>query len=104
MGDTKKLKQIFDECIKKVKSGEVSQKPSIADKLKLYAWYKQATKGDVKGDCPDDMTEKLKYDKIKRPTPEDKATEPFVAMDQNEKKVPVLLFPPLIVSTSIKSA
>ena len=30
--------------------------------------------------------------------------EPFVAIDQTEKKVAVLLFPPLTVSISIKSA
>ena len=41
---------------------------------------------------------------IKKLSPDDKAIAPFVAIDQNEKKVLVLFFPPLSVSTSIKSA
>ena len=58
----KKLKSEFDVLVIKVKKGDVSKNPSIADKLKLYAWYKQALFGDATGDEPSDFTNKMKYD------------------------------------------
>lgn len=61
----KKLKSEFDNLLIKVKNGDVAKKPSIADKLKLYAWYKQALFGDIKADAPSgvaDFTEKMKHD------------------------------------------
>lgn len=57
----KNLKSEFDEILKKVKNKEVDKTPGIADKLKLYAWYKQALFGDIKGTAPDDITEKMKF-------------------------------------------
>ena len=49
-------------------------------------------------------TLKLKKDKINKPKADDKATDPLVAIDQNEKKVPVSRCPPRAVSKSTKSA
>lgn len=55
------LKSQFDEMVKKVNSSQVDKDPGMADKLKLYALYKQATSGDTSGDCPSDFTGKMKY-------------------------------------------
>ena len=71
---SKNLKAEFDEILKKVKNKEVDKTPGVLDKLKLYAWYKQALFGDVKGEAPDDMTEKMKFEawsKVKGMTKED---------------------------------
>lgn len=46
------LKKTFGELVKKVRGAEVDKKPSQSEKLKLYAWYKQATEGDVAGEAP----------------------------------------------------
>jgi diazepam-binding inhibitor (GABA receptor modulator, acyl-CoA-binding protein) len=55
------LKAQFDEIVEKVTNAEVDKDPGMADKLKLYALYKQATVGDAKGDCPTDFTAKMKH-------------------------------------------
>ena len=55
------LKSQFDEIVKKVTNAEVNKDPGMADKLKLYALYKQATIGDIEGECPTDFTGKMKH-------------------------------------------
>ena len=45
----------------KVTNAEVDKDPGMADKLKLYALYKQATIGDIEGECPTDFTGKMKH-------------------------------------------
>lgn len=52
----------FEALLEKVKNGQVSKQPSQQDKLKLYAWYKQAKEGDAHGERPDDFVGGLKYD------------------------------------------
>ena len=44
------LKARFDQALKDVKS--LKERPSDDDMLELYALYKQATEGDVKGSKP----------------------------------------------------
>ncbi len=44
------LKEAFDQAV--VKSRTLTEKPSNEILLKMYALYKQATEGDVKGDRP----------------------------------------------------
>ena len=61
----KKIKAEFDKLVVKVKNGDVSKTPSINDKLKLYAWYKQALFGDIPSsdlDKSKDFTEKMKQE------------------------------------------
>lgn len=49
------LKADFEKMLKRVKDKDVDKQPSQTEKLKLYAWYKQATEGDVSGDAPGGM-------------------------------------------------
>lgn len=49
------LKADFETMLKRVKDKDVDKQPSQTEKLKLYAWYKQATEGDVSGDAPGGM-------------------------------------------------
>ncbi len=46
------LKQDFENIIEAVKSSKIDFQPNNSQKLKLYAFFKQATVGDVKGECP----------------------------------------------------
>lgn len=46
------LENKFNEMLKKVKDATVDFNPTNSQKLKLYAFYKQATIGDVEGECP----------------------------------------------------
>ena len=46
------LKAGFENLVLRVREGTVSKQPTQTEKLKLYAWYKQATEGDVKGEAP----------------------------------------------------
>lgn len=46
------LQQHFEEMVKKVREATVDFSPTNAQKLKIYAFYKQATEGDVTGECP----------------------------------------------------
>lgn len=52
----------FEQAQKDVHT--LSRKPDAADLLDLYASFKQATEGDVKGDRPGmlNVTGRLKYD------------------------------------------
>lgn len=47
-----KLEQKFNEMIEAVRDATIDFKPDNNQKLKLYAFYKQATEGDVQGKCP----------------------------------------------------
>ena len=57
------LKQDFEAMIEAVKNGTVDFQPSNPQKLKLYAFFKQATIGDVKGESPSmvQMVERAKW-------------------------------------------
>ncbi len=60
---TTQLKNEFNEMVIKVRDATIDFTPSNAQKLKLYAFYKQATVGDVEGDCPSvlHMVERAKW-------------------------------------------
>jgi diazepam-binding inhibitor (GABA receptor modulating acyl-CoA-binding protein) len=57
------LKATFDEAVNYVKTAEGSFKPSQDLKLTMYALFKQATDGDVKGKKPGmlDVVGRTKY-------------------------------------------
>lgn len=57
------LEKKFLEMAKAVRDATVDFKPDNTQKLKLYAFYKQATEGDVKGECPSalKMVERAKW-------------------------------------------
>ena len=44
------LSQVFEQCA--VEVNDLPERPSNEDLLSLYAYYKQATKGDVSGKRP----------------------------------------------------
>lgn len=46
------LENKFTEMLQKVKDATIDFNPTNAQKLKLYAFYKQATIGDIQGECP----------------------------------------------------
>lgn len=57
------LEQKFQNMVVAVKDATIDFQPSNNQKLKLYAFYKQATVGDVEGDCPSiiNMVERAKW-------------------------------------------
>ncbi|WP_116964483.1 acyl-CoA-binding protein [Fastidiosibacter lacustris] len=57
------LEQKFNEMVKAVRNATIEFKPDNTEKLKLYAFYKQATVGDVDGKCPSvlKMVERAKW-------------------------------------------
>lgn len=57
------LQQQFDDMLKAVRDSTIDFKPNNSQKLKLYAFYKQAVDGDVVGDCPSivNMVERAKW-------------------------------------------
>lgn len=57
------LQQKFEEMAQKVREGTIDFSPTNAQKLKIYAFYKQAIEGDVKGECPSviNMIERAKW-------------------------------------------
>lgn len=67
------------DAVKKLKS-----RPSNEQLLELYALYKQATEGDVKGSRPGflDLTGRAKYDAwaARQGTASDKAMQAYVAL------------------------
>ena len=58
-----KIKQRFEATVDYVKNAEGDFKPSNDLKLEMYALFKQATEGDVKGKKPGmmDLVGKAKY-------------------------------------------
>ncbi len=63
MEELNNLKHDFETMLERVKNKSVNKIPTQTEKLKLYAWYKQATEGDVKGEAPTgfDLVGKAKY-------------------------------------------
>ncbi|WP_151192789.1 acyl-CoA-binding protein [Cysteiniphilum sp. JM-1] len=57
------LEQKFNEMVQAVRDATIDFKPDNNQKLKLYAFYKQATVGDVEGKCPSvlKMVERAKW-------------------------------------------
>jgi 3-hydroxyacyl-CoA dehydrogenase len=57
------LQQKFDEMALAVRNATIDFSPNNTQKLKLYAFYKQATEGDVVGECPSiiNMIERAKW-------------------------------------------
>lgn len=76
------LEQKFNEMVNAVRDATIEFNPTNTQKLKLYAFYKQATVGDVTGECPSviHMVERAKYQAwkaIKGMSP-DKAMEGYL--------------------------
>ena len=46
------LQQKFEQMVTAVRDATIDFSPNNTQKLKLYAFYKQATVGDVEGECP----------------------------------------------------
>ena len=57
------LQTKFEDLVKQVRDSTIDFKPNNTQKLKLYAFYKQATQGDVLGECPSviNMIERAKW-------------------------------------------
>ena len=57
------LEQQFEVLVTAVREAKVDFQPTNTEKLKLYAFYKQATLGDVVGECPTvlNMVERAKW-------------------------------------------
>lgn len=57
------LEQKFNEMVQAVREASIDFKPDNNQKLKLYAFYKQVTVGDVEGKCPSvlKMVERAKW-------------------------------------------
>ena len=57
------LEQKFKQMVDAVRDATIDFQPNNTQKLKLYAFYKQATVGDVEGDCPGilNMVERAKW-------------------------------------------
>lgn len=57
------LEQKFNDMVTAVREATIDFQPNNTQKLKLYAFYKQATVGDVQGECPSvlNMVERAKW-------------------------------------------
>ena len=71
-----KLEQKYNEMLEAVKNSTIDFKPDNAQKLKLYAFYKQIAEGDVTGECPSafkmvDRAKWMAWDAIKGMSKED---------------------------------
>lgn len=57
------LEQKFEEMVQAVREATIDFQPTNNQKLKLYAFYKQATEGDVIGEVPSiiNMVERAKW-------------------------------------------
>lgn len=80
------LQKQFDDKVIAVRDATIDFKPDNTQKLKLYAFYKQATEGDVKGECPSviNMIERAKWqawNAVKGMT-KDKAMEGYLKVFQ----------------------
>lgn len=86
MSDTKKK---FEKAAADAKS--LDERPSDSDLLRLYAYYKQATAGDVAGERPGmfDLVGKAKYDawsELKGKSKDDAMKEYTAIVDGLKKK------------------
>ena len=57
------LQQQFDDMVKKVRDAAIDFQPNNTQKLKLYAFYKQAIEGDINSECPSvvNLVERAKW-------------------------------------------
>lgn len=57
------LEQKFNEMVTAVRDATINFSPNNTQKLKLYAFYKQATQGNISGECPSviHMVERAKW-------------------------------------------
>jgi len=57
------VEQNFQAMVAKVRDASIDYQPNNTEKLKLYAFYKQATVGDIEGECPSllNMIERAKW-------------------------------------------
>jgi len=82
------LKATFEKAAEDVK--KITDRPSNEDLLELYALYKQATEGDVKGTRPGllDLKGRAKYDAwaLKKGMAAPTAMESYVNLVQKLKK------------------
>ena len=60
---TTELQAKFDHLVQQVRDASIDFKPNNTQKLKLYAFYKQVTEGDVVGECPSiiNMVDRAKW-------------------------------------------
>ncbi len=60
---TTELQAKFDSLVQQVRDASIDFKPNNTQKLKLYAFYKQVTEGDVVGECPSiiNMVDRAKW-------------------------------------------
>jgi acyl-CoA-binding protein len=60
---TTELQTKFDNLVQQVRDASIDFKPNNTQKLKLYAFYKQVTEGDVVGECPSiiNMVDRAKW-------------------------------------------
>lgn len=76
------LQQRFEDMVKAVRDATIDFTPNNTQKLKLYAFYKQATTGDVEGECPGviHMVERAKWQAWKaiKGMDKDKAMEGYL--------------------------
>jgi acyl-CoA-binding protein len=81
------LKEEFETAAKEIH--QITYRPSNEDLLALYAFYKQATEGDVKGSRPGmlDLKGRKKYDSWaeRKGMPAEKAMQEYVALVQRLK-------------------
>ena len=72
----------FENLVQQVRDATIDFKPNNTQKLKLYAFYKQATEGDVNGDCPSivNMVDRAKWQAWKaiKGMAKDKAMEGYI--------------------------
>jgi len=57
------IEQQFNDMVKAVREATIEFTPNNTQKLKLYAFYKQATEGDITEECPGmfSMVERAKW-------------------------------------------
>ena len=76
------IKQRFEQMVMAVRDATIDFTPNNTQKLKLYAFYKQATVGDVEGECPSviHMVERAKWQSWKavKGMTSDKAMEGYL--------------------------
>lgn len=81
------LKEDFTLAADEVK--QLSSRPSNEDLLRLYAFFKQATDGDVSGTRPGmlDVKGRKKYDSwaAQKGTPSEKAMQQYISLVQKLK-------------------
>lgn len=87
MSDTNNVNTLFAQAQEDVK--QLPERPGNLTLLRLYAFFKQATEGDVRGDKPGftDIVGKYKYDAwtALKGTPQDTAKQQYVELVESLK-------------------